>query len=82
MALERVSEGEPQASLTRTHFVRPLVPLLIETFAFGTPKWAATRPMSSAFDLPSIGGDLISADHRPSSFRVRDDTFARGLTLT
>jgi hypothetical protein len=41
--------------------MRPAAPLLIVTALFLQPKRSATSPISSAFALPSTGGDFSRA---------------------
>src|SRR5262245_9995829 len=67
----------------RTSFKRPEAPLLIDTADLAQPKRSATSATSSAFALPSTGGDFTRAVHGPppcgSSSAL---TLERGLTLT
>lgn len=50
-----------------TSFLRPDAPTLIETAALLHPNRSATSSISSAFALPSTGGDFSFATHVPSA---------------
>jgi len=56
-----------QAVAIWTSFIRPVAPALIETAAFAHPNCSATNAISSAFALPSTGGDFSFAIHVPSA---------------
>ena len=62
--------------------MRPAAPALIRTSAFRQWKWAATRPISSWFALPSTGGDFRLATQVPSEVCSSADDRALGFTLT
>jgi hypothetical protein len=66
----------------RTSFRRPDAPDLMETVALPHLKCSTTSEISSAFALPSTGGDFNFATHVPSAACVSDDSLARGVTLT
>ena len=65
-----------------TTLTGPAAPLLIDTCALRKPKRCAIKAISSAFALPSTGGDLIRASHVPSSCSSSAATREFGLTRT
>jgi uncharacterized membrane protein len=68
--------------LIRTSFIRPPAPLRITTSALRQPNRSAIRPTSSAFALPSTGGDFRRASHTPSPPCSSVLTREPGLTFT
>lgn len=62
--------------------MRPAAPVLIVTAAFLHLNCSATSAISSAFALPSTGGDFSFATQVPSGACVSEATRARGVTLT
>lgn len=66
----------------RTHFMRPALPLLIDTAAFRHRKCSATSVINSSLALPSIGADLSRATHVPPSAGSITLTWELGLTFT
>ena len=65
-----------------TSFVRPDAPLLMDMADLRQPKCLATSSISSAFALPSTGGDFSCARQDPSPSRRRRLAPAFGLTFT
>ena len=65
-----------------TSFKRPEAPDLMRTADLLHLKYSATNAISSAFALPSTGGDFSFATQVPSAASVSDETRARGVTLT
>lgn len=63
-------------------FNRFEAPRLIEIDDRGHPKCWATRRMSSALALPSVGADRSSANHTPVASRCKALVAAFGLTFT
>ena len=57
------------------------IPVLMVTADFAQPNACATSATSSAFALPSTGGDFSCASHVPSSCRDSNDTRELGLAL-
>lgn len=62
--------------------MRPEAPLLIVTADFGHAKRFATRTISSAFALPSTGGDFTRAVQRPALDSSSTLTREFGFTFT
>jgi hypothetical protein len=65
-----------------TNLSRADLPEITDIAVWGTPKCLATRAISSAFALPSTGGERSRAVHRPVSSRSSELTGERGFART